>query len=616
MQNAINKPPREIRGNPCLHITMSAAPLSKVMHRIIGALSATNRGGMYAGMDRFAGAKQENYGRDIETDSFLESIAKCRLVFLGEIHSVPQIVALQAAVMAKMASLPGKLHVIFEHFSFEMQEILEDYQSNEITFEEMVDRYKDIGTEGHNLQPYKPLLEHAKQCEEGTVKLHAGFVPRTYARQLMKESESAALKAASQWLQPNTTRLEGSEFHYNLFESMLSGRNIHDGTPPVDQFQGIFKAQLLKDITMAYKINSLIRESNEEERFLVIAGNGHLSYYQGVPERVLAENPHLIDECCLVTSHEWDGGLIGGSSPEHLLDELEAGPPGANPADYLYVFQEGEDPDAVKAETQQAYDKVGETAHLDGNLERARAIMTYLGYTEEQIQVAGGDAFNYQGVGNPFLHANIQPGDKVLDVGSGLGIDSLIAAHHAGEDGKVIGIDLSQREVDHAQARADERGLGIRFAVADMENIPLPDNCLDVIISNGAFCLAPDKEKAFAELYRVLKPGGRIAVCTTTVQSDKLDKSVHWPLCMRMFVAKDELEPLCKRLGYVDVVVDDSDSKMTYELPEEMQHLNPDRNTVHLGGPEFEHLEDYNMDELCARVCVVAKKPVEQDIVD
>jgi SAM-dependent methyltransferase len=341
----------------------------------------------------------------------------------------------------------------------------------------------------------------------------------------------------------------------------------------------------------------------------VIAGNGHLSYYQGVPERVLAENPDLIDQCCLVTSHEWEGGLIGGSTIERLMDDLEAGPPGANPADYLYVFQEGEDPDAVKEETKEAYNRVGETAHLEGNAKRARAIMGYLGYTEEQIDVAGGDAFNYQGVGNPFLNANIKPGDRVMDVGSGLGIDSLIAAHHAGPDGKVIGIDISQREVDHAQARADARGLDIRFQVADMEEIPLPDNCLDVIISNGAFCLAPNKEKAFAELYRVLKPGGRIAVCTTTIQSEKLDKGVEWPICMRMFVSKDDLEPLCKRLGFVDVVIDDSDSKMTYELPEELLELNPERNRVHIGGEEFEHLDAYDMDDLCARVCVVARKP-------
>jgi SAM-dependent methyltransferase len=289
---------------------------------------------------------------------------------------------------------------------------------------------------------------------------------------------------------------------------------------------------------MAHKIDALIRES-PDDRFLVIAGNGHLSHYQGVPERVLAEHPHLIDVCCVVTSHGWDQGLIGQSTPAHLLDKLEAGPPGANPADYFYIYQEGDDADAVKAETRDAYDKVGETAHIEGNLERARAIMAFLGYSQEEIEVVGADAYNYQGVGNPLRHANIQPGESVLDVGSGLGIDSVLAAHHAGAAGKVIGIDISQREVSHAQRRADERGLDVRFAVADMEAIPLPDNVFDVVISNGAFCLSPSKEKAFAELFRVLKPGGRIAVCTTTIRSEKLDKSVKWPICMRMFISKD-----------------------------------------------------------------------------
>jgi len=595
------------------------------MHRIIGALSATHRGGMYSGLDRFVGEKQETYGQDVETSSFLDSIAKCRLVFLGEIHSVPQIVSFQGSVMAKMASLPGKLHVIFEHFSFEMQEILEEYQSNRITFEEMLDQYKKIGTENHNLQPYKPLLEKAK-LDPSSVKLHAGFIPRTYARQLMKESESAALKSAAPWLRPNTTQLEGNDFHYNLFESMFSGRNIHDGKPPQEQFQKIFKAQLLKDVAMAHKINSLIRESEDEnDRFLVIAGNGHLSHYQGVPERVFAEHPELINQCCLVTSHQWEGELIGDGSPEHMLDELEVGPKGANPADFLYVYVDDEknklqccpmSGESVKEETKQAYDKVGETAHLQGNLRRARAIMTYLGYTKEEIGVAGKDAFNYQGVGNPFRNAKIQPGERVLDVGSGLGVDSFIAAHHAGSDGRVIGIDISKREVKHAQVQAAKREIDVRFAESDMEDIPLPDGCIDVIISNGAFCLAPNKEKAFAELFRVLKPGGRIAVCTTTVRSAKLELGVNWPICMKMFEPKENVAPICERVGFVDVIVDDSDDKMTYELPDQQcEELNPDRFSVHVGGPEFEHLDDYDMDELCARVCVVARKP-EAMVVD
>jgi ubiquinone/menaquinone biosynthesis C-methylase UbiE len=103
-----------------------------------------------------------------------------------------------------------------------------------------------------------------------------------------------------------------------------------------------------------------------------------------------------------------------------------------------------------------------------------------------------------------------------------------------------------------------------------MENMSsiIPDNSIDVIISNGAFCLAPNKEKAFKELFRVLKPGGRMSVCTTTIKDLNLEPGVSWPLCMRMFVSKNELQPMCEKLGFVDVLIDDSNSSMTMEIPE------------------------------------------------
>lgn len=119
----------------------------------------------------------------------------------------------------------------------------------------------------------------------------------------------------------------------------------------------------------------------------------------------------------------------------------------------------------------------------------------------------------------------------MLDLGSGLGVDSFIAATYTGPKGKVIGLDISSKEVLHAQKRADDRGLDIKFVNADMEEIPLPDGLIDVVISNGAFCLAPNKEKAFKEIFRVLRPGGRMAVCTSTVKMD-LEAGVNWPICM------------------------------------------------------------------------------------
>ncbi|OEU19912.1 S-adenosyl-L-methionine-dependent methyltransferase [Fragilariopsis cylindrus CCMP1102] len=239
--------------------------------------------------------------------------------------------------------------------------------------------------------------------------------------------------------------------------------------------------------------------------------------------------------------------------------------------------------------------------------------MHSLGYTEKEFQAAGPDVYNFQGVGNPHLHAKIQKGETVLDVGSGLGIDSTIACSAVGPEGLVVGIDISDNEVRHALKRAREQNLNAHFMVADMENMSknIPSNSIDVIISNGAFCLAPNKEKAFKELYRVLKPGGRISICTTTTQEDNLESGISWPLCMKMFISKIKLKPLCEKLGFVDVVIDDSNSVMSMEIPEEvLQESNPAiRSKVHVGGASFNHLDDYDMDSICARVCVVARKP-------
>lgn len=90
---------------------------------------------------------------------------------------------------------------------------------------------------------------------------------------------------------------------------------------------------------------------------------------------------------------------------------------------------------------------------------------------------------------------------------------------------------------------------------------------IDVVISNGAFCLAPNKAKAFGEIYRVLKPGGRMSICTSTVKMD-LEPGVTWPVCMRMFVNLSEIEPMCKEIGFENIVVDTSNELMSYELPD------------------------------------------------
>ena len=618
--------------------------------------------------------KDANFGTIYHGVSAAQEIARHRVVFFGEIHSRPAIVSFQRMVQGEMAKEEaaaaravgnGVLHVVFEHFSFDMQDLLDAYQEDKLSFNELVEKYQEIGTEGHDLEPYRDLLEDAKHmniqsAEEGAahrkVKLHAGFLSRKYARMLMKEGKEAVWKEAGPWLpalQPDL--LKGSDYHYNIFESLLTGRLLGSATEVDDRFRNIFQAQVFKDVAMSHKINTLLEAAplpqenigvmNKSDKILVLAGNGHILGYSGVPERVLQDHPELSSDTCVLISHhsvtadpqtKCTGLETSSSLEQNILEELQQ--TNSNLADYVYVYREQPETEpgldkeqsitqdslvSVKQETQEAYDRIGESAHIKGNAAKAIAIMRAMSYTKQQIAVAGGDVHNFQGVGNPHLHAGIKPGDTVLDVGSGLGIDSYIACEAATADenqkGFVLGIDISSKEVRHAQSCAQRRNLpNIRFSQADMEQIPLPDNSVDVVISNGAFCLAPDKEKAFTEVFRVLKPGGRISICTTTTQDEnKLEPGVSWPVCMKMFYPKNELVPLCEKIGYVDVFVDDSDSSMSMELPVEVlenDEGNPNspsqqRNKVHVGSAEFSHLEDYDMDALCARVCVVAQKP-------
>lgn len=602
--------------------------MQHVWHRLVGI-----RGLVPLFPDPLIGAATptSNFGKMPKNPA--DEVARHKLVFLGEIHSMPPIIAFQREVQAAMNEQSDQLHVVLEHFSFDLQDILDQYLDGQIDFQGLVDRYHELGDEGHELEPYRELLEDAKKLG---IRLHAGFLPRKYARMLIREGEDPTLAAAAAWL-PRNVNLEGSDFHYNVFESLLSGRSLYrgqiednslgndggDDEGPSDQFRKIFKAQILKDEAMAHRVNQLVKQSSakgrKNDKFLVIAGNGHLLHYCGVPERVLRDNVDLTPDTCLVISESTtSGAAFDGEHTQNGTSTILRsifGKEGSNPADYVYFYETPKDESddwMVKEETKKAYDKVGETATLPGSLLKAAWIMYHLGYTEEEFKVAGPDAYNFQGVGSPHLHANIQPGEKVLDVGSGLGIDSIIACHATGPDGLVVGIDLSEQETKHANSRAQERGLNAHFMVCDMENMAnkIPDNSIDVIISNGAFCLAPNKEKAFRELFRVVKPGGRISICTTTIQEENLEPGVSWPLCMKMFISKSELQPMCERLGFKDVLIDDSNSAMSMEIPEEvLQEANPQRSKVHVGGAEFKHLENFDMDKICARVCVVARKP-------
>lgn len=119
-------------------------------------------------------------------------------------------------------------------------------------------------------------------------------------------------------------------------------------------------------------------------------------------------------------------------------------------------------------------------------------------------------AASYCGVGNPFRLGAVEPGQRVLDVGCGAGVDTILAGMRAGPSGEAVGVDVVPAMLDRARRNLAEIECGnVRFAEASAESLPFPDRHFDVVISNGAFNLVPDKRKALTEVLRVLKPGGR-----------------------------------------------------------------------------------------------------------
>ena len=200
------------------------------------------------------------------------------------------------------------------------------------------------------------------------------------------------------------------------------------------------------------------------------------------------------------------------------------------------------------------------------------------------------------------------PGQCVLDLGSGLGVDSFIAASLVGTSGRVTGLDFSRKEVEHAAARASARNVkNLDFVHGDMEKMPFSDGQFDVVISNGAFCLASDKAAAFREIQRVLKPGGRFSVACTTTRVP-LDTDINWPVCMRVFMPLEAAQPMLEEIGFRNVSVDDSDSKMTFEEEDLNVDTDSNRYKIHGNSEEFKHLENFDMNSLCARVVLLGFK--------
>lgn len=149
-----------------------------------------------------------------------------------------------------------------------------------------------------------------------------------------------------------------------------------------------------------------------------------------------------------------------------------------------------------------------------------RPLARLLGYSEALLDGIPEEAVeSLAGTGNPFAMGPLAPGERVIDLGCGAGLDTLIAARMVGPAGAVLAVDMTPEMIEKAQRSAAAMGLAnIDFRLGYIENVPAPDGWADVVISNGVINLAPDKKRVFAGIHRLLKPGGRIQIGDIIVQ--------------------------------------------------------------------------------------------------
>jgi len=221
--------------------------------------------------------------------------------------------------------------------------------------------------------------------------------------------------------------------------------------------------------------------------------------------------------------------------------------------------------DEIRAEVRAHYGKVAEAplavGCAPGCCAPTKGTSTALGYSDAELAAVPDGADLGLGCGNPQAIAGLQPGETVLDLGSGAGFDCFLAARAVGETGTVIGVDMTPAMLSKARDNARKGHVSnVEFRLGEIEQLPVQGGVVDVVMSNCVVNLSPDKESVYREAFRVLKPGGRVAISDVVALGpipEALRKTeMALSACIAGAITTAEIASMLTRVGFTDVVVE------------------------------------------------------------
>lgn len=183
-----------------------------------------------------------------------------------------------------------------------------------------------------------------------------------------------------------------------------------------------------------------------------------------------------------------------------------------------------------------------------------------LDYTNDQLAMGLAEANLGLGCGNPVSMADLKPGETVLDLGSGAGFDAFLAARGVGPEGKVIGVDMTPEMISRAKRNAEKlHANNVEFRLGEIEKLPIPNSSVDVVLSNCVINLSPDKRSVFGEIFRALKPGGRINIsdvlCSGEIPREIKENPLAYTGCISGAISPDEVRQILNGLGFESISI-------------------------------------------------------------